>query len=72
MLVFVKVFPESKKETVVKTPKRLVIRVKPKAEGGKANIRTKELLSEYLGVPLAKITIKRGSNTPTKILEVMD
>lgn len=72
MLVFVKVFPESKKETVVKTSKRLVIRVKPKAENGMANIRAKELLANHLGVPVAKIAIKRGSNTPTKIFEVID
>lgn len=72
MLVFVKVFPESKKEEVVVTSKRLVVRVKPKAEEGKANARVKELLAEHLGISPDKISLKRGSNTPTKIFEVHD
>lgn len=70
MLIRVKTFPNSKKETVIdKGADRFYIYVKEKAEEGRANERMLELLADYLKTTTKKLVITRGSKTPNKIVE---
>ena len=71
MLVKIKVFPNSKKEEVIKKSKdAFEIRVKEKPLKGKANKRVVEILSLYFKIPKTKIKIVKGFRERNKIFEV--
>jgi len=71
MLIKVKVFPEAKKDEVLKKTKdAYMINVKAKAERGKANWKVREILASYFGLPLNKIRLVKGGKKANKIFEV--
>jgi len=73
VLIKVHVTPYARQASVVKTGEgTFEARVDEKAEGGKANKRLVEMVSEHLGVPKSKITVVRGARSRDKVLEVAD
>ncbi|MDP2820891.1 MAG: DUF167 domain-containing protein [bacterium] len=71
MLYKIKVRPESKKQQVVKKKNyEFLVCLKSKAEKGMANKELIGLLSDFFGVSVSKIKIKRGLKTTNKILEI--
>lgn len=71
MLIKIKVFPDSKKEKIVKLGEdRFEIRVREKAKEGRANQRAIELLAEFLGISPDKIKIVKGAKKQNKILKI--
>ena len=71
MQVRVKVEAGAKKEVVEVLPNnRLKIAVKQKAKAGGANARVIELVAKHFNVPVKKVHITRGHNTPSKIVEM--
>ena len=72
MFLKVKVFPNSKKEEIVKkSDDRFEIKVKDKAEEGKANKKAKEMLTRYLNVPKEKLILIRGAKQRNKIFKLL-
>jgi len=68
----VRVFPNSKKEEVhQKMCDEFVVKVREKAEQGRANQRVKELLSEHLGIPEERLVLIRGASNAHKIYKVI-
>jgi len=47
-----------------------VVHVKEKAERNMANRRVRELLAEYLGVPVGKIRIVKGHRSSHKLFDI--
>jgi len=73
MFIKVKVFPNSKKEEIIKKSEdKFEIKVKEKAEGGKANKRTKEVLSRYLNISEGKLILIRGAKQRNKIFSTIE
>jgi uncharacterized protein (TIGR00251 family) len=71
MLIKVKVFPDSKKDEIVKkADDRFEIKVKEKAKSGLANKKVIEILSKYLNVPEEKLILVRGAKQRNKIFEI--
>ncbi len=69
MYVKVRVYPDSKKESVVqKKSGTYEVRVKVPKERNEANTRALALLSKTLGT--TKLRIVRGHRKPNKIIEV--
>lgn len=69
MYVKVRVYPDSKKESVVRKKNGgYEVRVRAPKERNEANERTIALLSKALGT--AKLRIVRGHRSPNKIIEV--
>jgi uncharacterized protein YggU (UPF0235/DUF167 family) len=72
MFIRVKVFPNSKKEEIIKKSEdKFEIKVKEKAEGGKANKRTKEVLSRYLNISDGKLILIHGEKQSNKIFSAV-
>jgi len=72
MLIKVKVFPETKEEEIVKKSEdSYVVKVKERAERGRANGRVREILAEYFGVIDGKIRLIRGGKRANKIFEIL-
>ena len=72
MLVKVKVFPNSKTEKIIKkTEDSFEVRVKEKAEKGRANQRARELLSKYFNVSEQKVKLVKGFKQRNKIFEIV-
>jgi len=72
MFIKVKVSPNSKKEEIIrKSEDEFGIKVKEKAEKGKANKRVKEILSEYLNIPQEKLILIRGAKQRNKIFKML-
>jgi len=72
MFIKVKVSPNSKKEeTIRKSEDEFEIKIKEKAEKGKANRRVKEILSEYLNIPQEKLILIRGAKQRNKIFKML-
>ena len=67
----IKVITNAKKDEVIEED-ILKIRVKARAEGGKANRAIIGTLSEYLGVKKTKIKIVAGGKSREKIIEVSE
>jgi uncharacterized protein YggU (UPF0235/DUF167 family) len=62
MFIKVKVFPDSKKDEIIKkADDRFEIKVKEKAKNGLANKKVIEILSKYLNVPEEKLILIRGA-----------
>ena len=72
MLIKVKVFPDSKKEEIIKkTDDKFEIKVKEKPEQGMANKRVKEILAKYLNIPEEKLILIRGARQRNKIFKII-
>lgn len=71
MLIKVKVFPEEKREEVIKKSKdSFEIKVKEKPERGEANRKVLEILSLYFQMPAGKIRLIKGAKSRNKIFDV--
>ena len=71
MKVAIKVFPNSKKESVVKIEDgSLEVRVKSQAKDGKANKDVINILSKYFNVPKSCISIKVGMSSKFKVIQI--
>lgn len=71
MFIKVKVFPNSKKEEIIrKSTDSFEIKIKQKPEKGQANKAAILVLSEYLNVPKGRIRLVKGSKQKNKIFEV--
>ena len=71
MFIKVKVFPDSKKDEIVKkADDRFEIKVKEKAKNGLANKKIIEILSKYLNVPEKKLILVHGAKQRNKIFEI--
>jgi len=71
MLIKVKVFPNSKKEEVIKKAEdSFEIRVKERPVKGEANRRVIEVLVLYFKNPKAKIRLIKGFRQQNKIFEI--
>ncbi len=73
MFIKVQVTADAKREKVTrKSAERYDIAVKEPAEMNLANNRLREILSEELDVPIAKIRLISGHHHPHKIFSVLD
>jgi uncharacterized protein (TIGR00251 family) len=71
MFIKVKVFPDSKKDEIIKkADDRFEIKVKEKAKSGLANKKVIEILSKYLNVPEEKLILVHGAKQRNKIFEI--
>ncbi|WP_164930663.1 DUF167 domain-containing protein [Aquifex aeolicus] len=71
MRIKVKVKPKSKKEEVKKiSEEEYEVKVKEPPEGGRANQRLIELLSEHFGVSKSRIRIVSGHTSRNKVVEI--
>jgi uncharacterized protein (TIGR00251 family) len=71
MLIKVKVFPNSKKEEMVRGSKDgFKIKVKEKPMKGRANKKVIEILASYFKVPESKIRLIKGFRERNKIFEI--
>lgn len=73
MLIRVRVTPNSKRPLVVRVSEgTFEARVDARAEGGKANRRLLEMLSEHLGVRGSSLRIVAGAMSREKVIEVVE
>jgi len=71
MFIKVKVFPNSKKEEIIKKSEdRLAIKVREKPEKGLANKAVINVLSSYFKIPPLKIRLIKGFKQRNKIFEM--
>jgi len=71
MLIKVKVFPNSKKEEIIKKSEdSFEIKVKEKPEKGRANREVVRILSFYFKIPESRIRLIRGFKKRNKIFEI--
>lgn len=72
MLIKVKVFPNSKKEEIIKKSENsFEVRVKEKPIKGQANRAVVEALSVYFKIPKEKIRLIKGFKERNKIFEIL-
>lgn len=73
MLIRVKVFPDSKKDEIIKKKESsFEVKVKEKAEQGRANEKVLQILSRYFCVEKNKFRLVKGGKTRSKIFEVIN
>ena len=73
MFIKVKVFPNSKKEEVIKkSADSFEVRVRAKAKNGLANKALIEHLANYFHVPSRKLRIIKGARERHKIIEISE
>jgi len=71
MLIKVKIFPNSKKEEIVKKLEdSFEVRVKERPERGLANKGVARILSSYFKLPKSKIRLVKGFRRRNKIFEI--
>ncbi len=71
MLIKVKVFPNSKKEEIIKkTEDSFEVRVRAKPIRGLANKAVINILSLYFKIPASKIRLTKGFKERNKIFEI--
>lgn len=71
MLIKVKIFPGIKKEEVIEKDKGVFeVKVKEKAEHGKANNRLIELLSKHFQISESQVKIISGSKRRNKTVSI--
>jgi len=71
MLIKVKVFPNSKKEEVIKKSEdSFEVKVKAKPEKGMANKEVVKVLSVYFKIPESKIKLIKGFKKRNKIFKI--
>ena len=72
MLIKVKVFTEAKKDEIVKKAEdNYIVKVREKAEGGKANQKVKEILASYFKISSGKVRLIKGGKKPNKIFDIL-
>ncbi|MEO0232066.1 MAG: DUF167 domain-containing protein [candidate division WOR-3 bacterium] len=73
MIIRVKVFPNSKKDEIVKISENFFeIKVKAKPLMGEANKKVIEILSNYFKISESKIRILKGFKERNKIFELYE
>jgi uncharacterized protein (TIGR00251 family) len=73
MLIKVKVFPEAKEEGIVKrADDEFEVRVKEKAEEGRANRAVIRMLANYFKISESKIRLIKGFKERNKIFEIKE
>jgi len=75
MLIKVKVFPNSKKESAnwrTKNNNSFEIKTKEKPEQGRATKRVITILAIHFNLPESKIRLVRGAKTRNKIFDIID
>jgi len=73
MLIRVKVFPNSRKQEVVrKSDDSFVIKIKEKAEKGRANQKVLEILSNSFKIEKQKIKLTRGAKKRNKVFVIKE
>lgn len=71
MLIKVKVFPNSKKEEIIKKSEdSFKVKTKERSERGLASKAVVEALSYHLRIPKSKIRLIKGSRKRNKIFEI--
>lgn len=71
-VIKVYVTPNAKEARVVKVSEDYFeVRVDERAVGGKANKRLLEILAEHFTIPKSRVTILKGTQTRTKIVQVV-
>jgi len=71
MLIKVKVFPNSKKEEIIrKSEDSFEVKVREKPEMGMANRRVIKILVSYFKIPQSKIKLIKGAKQRNKIFEI--
>jgi len=71
MLIKVKIFPNSKREEIIKKSEdSFEVKVKEKPERGKANREVIRVLSCYFKIPESKIKLIKGFKKRNKIFEI--
>jgi len=71
MLVKVKVFPNSKKEEIIKKREdEFEVKVKEKPVKGLANRAVVDVLSLYFKIPASKVRLVKGFGQRNKIFEI--
>ena len=72
MLIKVHVIPNAKEARVTKLSETdFDVKVDEKAEGGRANKRLVEIMSEHFKVPKSQIVIRSGTKSRDKVLEII-
>ncbi len=69
MKISVKVKPGSSEHDIEKSGEDYIVRVKSRAEDGKANAELVKILSKYFG---KEVRIKSGFTSKHKIIEIQD
>jgi uncharacterized protein YggU (UPF0235/DUF167 family) len=73
MLIHIKIFPESKEDSVeAKSENSFIVKVREKAERNAANIKMRALLAAYFKIDLGKVKIITGHHAPSKIVEIVE
>ena len=73
MIIKVKVTPNAKKASVSKADdENYEVRVDEKAEGGRANARLIEMLSDYFRVRKSNVLIIKGARSREKVVQIKD
>ena len=71
MLIKVKIFPNSKKEEVIRKSKdSFEIKVKEKPEKGLVNKAAIGILSSYFKIPLSRVRLIKGYKQRNKVFEI--
>ncbi len=71
MLIKVKVFPNSKKEGIIKKSEdSFEIRIKERPERGLANRGVRKILSSYFKIPEPKVRLIKGFKKRNKIFKI--
>ena len=71
MLIKVKVFPNSRKESIEKKSEdSFIVRLAEKAERGLANEKIREVIADFFNVGANKVKIVKGGHSRNKIMEV--
>jgi uncharacterized protein (TIGR00251 family) len=71
MLIKVKVFPNSKKEEIVKKAEdSFEVKVKEKPVMGRANREAVKILASYFNIPESKVRLIKGFKQRNKIFEI--
>ena len=73
MLIRVKVYPESKRNKIIRKGKNnFEIEVKEKAEQGKANKKVLEILANYFQIEKNKFKLIKGGKKRSKFFEILN
>lgn len=70
MKINIKVYPNAKKERIVKEHDRIKVYVNSAPEKGKANKRVCELLAKEFGVKKSAILVVKGLTSQEKVVEI--
>ncbi len=72
MLITVRVHPRASRAKTSWNGEQLEVWVTAPPADGAANAAVLKAVADYLDVPLSAVTLKRGSTSRTKLIEVQD